>query len=56
MLNKQTIEKLFEMKLDGMAAAFKEQLTQPDVADLSFEERPRWWSTGNIPSVKRSAW
>lgn len=39
MLNKQTLEKLFEMKLDGMAAAFKEQLTQPDVADLSFEER-----------------
>lgn len=29
MLNKQTLEKLYELKLDGMAAAFKEQLTQP---------------------------
>jgi DNA replication protein DnaC len=39
MLNKQTIEKLYHMKLNGMAEAFKEQLQQPDLSDLSFEER-----------------
>ena len=39
MLNEQTIEKLYHMKLNGMAEAFKEQLLQPDLAELSFEER-----------------
>ena len=39
MLNEQTTEKLYHMKLNGMAEAFKEQLLQPDLADLSFEER-----------------
>jgi DNA replication protein DnaC len=39
MLNEQTIEKLYAMKLNGMAKAFKEQLQQPDLSDLSFEER-----------------
>jgi len=39
MLNEQTIEKLYTMKLNGMAEAFKGQLQQPDLTDLSFEER-----------------
>jgi len=39
MLNEQTIEKLYAMKLNGMAKAFKEQLQHPDLSDLSFEER-----------------
>jgi DNA replication protein DnaC len=49
MLNEQSIEKLYHMKLNGMAEAFKEQLLQPDLAELSFEERfallvDRQWS------------
>jgi DNA replication protein DnaC len=49
MLNEQTIEKLYLMKLNGMAVAFKEQLVQPDLTELSFEERfallvDRQWS------------
>lgn len=39
MLNEQTIEKLYAMKLNGMAEAFKDQLQQPDLSDLSFQER-----------------
>jgi DNA replication protein DnaC len=39
MLHEQTIEKLYHMKLNAMAEAFNEQLLQPDITDLSFEER-----------------
>ena len=39
MLNEQTIEKLYAMKLNGMAEAFKEQVQQPDLSNLSFQER-----------------
>lgn len=38
-LNNQTAEKLYQMKLHTMAAAFKEQLEQPSIGSLSFEER-----------------
>ncbi len=38
MLN-QTIEKLISMHLNGMAEALKEQVSQGDVSELSFEER-----------------
>src|SRR5208337_2265130 len=38
-LNNQTVEKLYQMKLHTMAAAFKEQLDQPSMTSLSFEER-----------------
>lgn len=50
MLNEQTFEKLYVMKLNGMAEAFQEQLQQPPTMDeLSFEERfgmlvDRQWS------------
>lgn len=39
MLNEQTIEKLYSMKLNGMVDAFKEQFQIPDIDDLSFDER-----------------
>lgn len=39
MLNEQTLEKLYAMKLNGMADAFKDQLQQPNMAELCFEER-----------------
>ena len=38
MLNQQTVEKLFALRLRGMAEAFRAQLQQPP-SDLSFEER-----------------
>lgn len=49
MLNEQTFDKLYQMKLNGMADAFKEQLAQPDINQLSFDERfsllvDRQWS------------
>ena len=39
MLTENTITKLQEMRLSTMAAAFKEQLTNPNIAELSFEDR-----------------
>jgi DNA replication protein DnaC len=35
----QTMEKLYQMRLDTMAAAFKEQMEQPSSGTLGFEER-----------------
>jgi len=39
MLNQQTLDKLYVMKLLGMADGFKEQLQQPSFQDLSFDQR-----------------
>ena len=39
MLNQQTLTKLRQMKLHGMAAAFERQIEQPSNYELSFEER-----------------
>ena len=39
MLTEQTLEKLYAMKLNGMAEAFKDQRNQPSMDDLPFEER-----------------
>ena len=39
MLTQPTIEKLKSMKLNAMAQAFTEQMQQPDMASLTFEER-----------------
>ena len=39
MLNQQTINKLHELKLTGMAEAFADQIKQPDMDRLSFVER-----------------
>lgn len=39
MLNEQTIEKLYTMKLNGMAEAMKDQMARADLDGLAFEER-----------------
>jgi DNA replication protein DnaC len=39
MLNEQTFEKLFSMKLFGMAEGLKDQMGRPDMDDLTFEDR-----------------
>lgn len=39
MLKHATLEQLQQMKLNGMARAFEEQLQQPDLQELRFEER-----------------
>lgn len=58
MLNEQTFDKLYAMKLIGMAEGFKEQLEQPCFRDLSFEERfgilvERQWSWKENKRLKR---
>ncbi|MCR5653957.1 MAG: IS21-like element helper ATPase IstB [Ruminococcus sp.] len=39
MLNETTVNKLNEMKLTTMSRAFKEQLSNPNMAQMSFEDR-----------------
>lgn len=39
MLNEQTCEKLYTLRLPGMVEALRGQLSQPEMNDLSFEER-----------------
>lgn len=39
MLIQQTLERLHELRLTGMAQALQEQLATPDVASLTFEDR-----------------
>ena len=39
MLRQQTIEKMRAMRLDAMAREFDRQVTSPEFAELSFEER-----------------
>ncbi len=39
MLTEQTLERLYDMRLTGMADAFKDQLVQPAMNELSFDER-----------------
>jgi len=58
MLNEQTFDKLYAMKLIGMAEGFKEQLEHPSFRDLSFEERfgmlvERQWSWKENNRLKR---
>lgn len=35
----QTLDKLYSMKLDGLADSIKEQLSSPNALSLSFDER-----------------
>lgn len=58
MLHQETVEKLYAMKLNGIADAFKEQLLQPDMYDLPFEERftllvDRQWTWKEDRRMKR---
>ena len=39
MLTANTVTKLQEMHLSAMAKAFKDQMTDPNMADMSFEDR-----------------
>ena len=39
MLTQPTLEKLYTMKLNGMADAFRQQQEDTDIGSLSFEER-----------------
>lgn len=39
MLNQQTIEKLYTMRMRGMADGFTQQQEDPQTRQLSFEER-----------------
>ena len=39
MLDEQTMNKLYSMKLNGMAEAYEQQRQQPPMAELAFEER-----------------
>ena len=39
MLNHPTLEKLYALRLIGMAKGFKEQMSTPEIESLSFEER-----------------
>jgi len=39
MLNQQTIDHLGQMKLKGMTTAYSQQIQNPQILELSFEER-----------------
>jgi DNA replication protein DnaC len=58
MLTQQTLDKLYAMKLNGMADALKELIYQPHTQDLSFEERlalivDRQWTWKEDRRLKR---
>jgi len=58
MRNEHTIDKLYSMKLNGMAEAFQEQLQLPDITELAFEERfgllvDRQWTWRENRRMKR---
>jgi DNA replication protein DnaC len=57
-LHEPTIEKLYNMKLNGMAEAFTEQLQHPDITELAFEDRfallvDRQWTWKEDRRMKR---
>jgi DNA replication protein DnaC len=58
MLTQQTLDKLYAMKLNGMADALKEIIQQPHTQDLSFEEQvalivDRQWTWKEDRRLKR---
>jgi DNA replication protein DnaC len=58
MLNQQTVEKLYAMRLNAMAEAFTEQMNSPEFAELSFAERfgllvDRQWTWKEDRRMKR---
>jgi DNA replication protein DnaC len=58
MLKEQTLQKLFSMKLSGMAEALEEQNQQPEFFSLSFEDRltflvEREWEERKARKLKR---
>lgn len=58
MMIEQTIDKLIAMKLDGMAAAMREQMENPQALDLPFEDRiglmvDRQWDLKETRGLRR---
>jgi DNA replication protein DnaC len=58
MLHEQTIDKLKELRLNSMAQAFREQLGDPAMKGISFEDRfgfivDRQWSDRKNASIQR---
>lgn len=58
MLNEQTIEKLSDLRLRSMARAFRDQLGDPSMSGLSFEDRfglivDRQWSDRKNSHIQR---
>ena len=58
MLQEQTIDKLYHLKLSGMAEAFKEQIGRPDMKSLTFDDRfgflvDREWDVRQNRRLKR---
>ena len=58
MLTENTVTKLQEMHLSAMAKAFKDQMTDPNMADISFEDRfgllvDHEWTTRKNNHLKR---
>src|SRR5438132_12993524 len=58
MLNQQTTEKLYAMRMRGMAEAFTQQQEDPQSTQLSFEERfallvDRQWNWGQNRALER---
>jgi len=58
MLNEQTIEKLSELRLKSMVKAFRDQLGDPAMAGLSFEDRfglivDRQWTDRKNATIQR---
>jgi hypothetical protein len=58
MLNQQTIEKLYVMRMRGMADAFTQQQEDPQTTQLTFEERfallvDRQWSWRQNRALER---
>lgn len=58
MLNQPTIEKLYAMRMRGMADAFNQQQENPQTTQLSFEERfallvDRQWSWRQNRALER---
>lgn len=54
MLTENTVNKLQEMKLSSMAKAFKEQLSDPNIAELSLRRGSVCWWIRNGHHEKRS--
>jgi DNA replication protein DnaC len=58
MLLEQTIDKLYQMKLDGMIESLKEQMASPSHSQLPFEDRlgllvDRQWDTKETRGLRR---
>lgn len=58
MLTENTVNKLYEMRLTAMAKTFKDQLTDPNISKMSFEDRfgllvDQEWSSRKNNHLKR---